>query len=121
MSLQEVGVNVLSEMIGKTFASVNTAHDTIIFAFDDKCFILGHEQDCCETVEITDICGDLRDLAGSPMLIAEETGGIIEQKDDAPIDWTFYRFATARGTVTVRFEGASEFYSTYVSLRLVNL
>lgn len=34
-----------------------------------------HDQDCCESVEIEDVCGDLRDLVGEPLTEAEEVQG----------------------------------------------
>lgn len=77
-----------------------------------------HEQDCCEHVAIDQIDGDIYDLVGSPILMAEEV------TQEAPSDndygdtgtWTFYKFATAKGYVTVRWLGSSNgYYSESVS------
>jgi len=56
---------------------------------------------------IEDICGDLEDLVGSPILMAEE---ITEEKFDDEYGytkWTFYKFATRKGYVTLRWRGGS--------------
>lgn len=85
--------------------------------FKSECgtaFLFYHCQDCCETVSIEDICGDVDDLVGSPLLTAEEVSSD-EFAADAPehyesYTWTFYRFATAKGSVTVRWLGESNGY-----------
>lgn len=81
-----------------------------------------HFQDCCEGVYIDDICGDLEDLVDTPILLAEEaysdeTVNLNEPKsewDDA-FTWTFYKFSTIKGSVTIRWYGSSNgYYSTSV-------
>jgi hypothetical protein len=96
----------------------------LLFSCDDGTeYVLYHEQDCCEFVEIESIDGDLSDLIGEPLLMAEvstsdddpEPGEKREQYDDCR-KWTFYRLATVRGYVTVRWFGASNgYYSVDVS------
>lgn len=81
-------------------------------------FLLYHEQDCCESVEIEDICGDLRDLIGEPLLLVEEVTYEPEEsprgcsiiEDDHSFSWTFYKLATQKGTVTIRWYGTSNGY-----------
>lgn len=71
---------------------------------------LYHDQDCCESVYIADIEGDLRDLIGVPLLVSEEVsseGVNCENCYEESYTWTFYRFATIKGYVTVRWLGQS--------------
>ena len=79
---------------------------------DGRKFHLYHEQSCCESVYIEDINGDLEDLVGEPLRIAEEVsnydGGVPE--DSESYTWTFYRLATIKGYVTIRFLGTSNGY-----------
>lgn len=71
----------VSELVGKTLVSVERiigtdgySGDEIIFVTDNgEKYRLYHSQDCCETVEIEDICGELSDLVGSPICQAEES------------------------------------------------
>ena len=83
-----------------------------------------HDQDCCESVYIEDICGDLNDLVGSPLLEAEEvTSYEAEPKyeGEESYTWTFYRFRTRKGSVTVRWYGSSNgYYSESVSVSVVD-
>ena len=112
-------VNTIDDLIGKTFAEVATAKDNeelhFILANGDK-YIFYHGQDCCECVLIEDVCGELSDLVGSPITMAEETiHENICNKDYESATYTFYKFATAKGYVTVRWCGTSNgFYSERV-------
>ena len=81
-----------------------------------------HEQDCCESVSIDDICGSLEDLVGEPLTEAEEVSGYNgPETGDESYTWTFYRFATRLGAVTVRWYGSSNgYYSEGVSVAIVD-
>lgn len=78
-----------------------------------------HKQDCCETVDIEDITGDPNDLVDSPLIMAEV---VSNKTDDGLSDsrtWTFYKFATVRGYVIVRWLGRSnDYYSERVDFEL---
>jgi hypothetical protein len=89
-------------------------------------YALKHFQECCEQVDIESIVGDLEDLVGSPVLVAEER----TSKDEPVVDvrgdgawgghwsntWTFYELATIKGSVTIRWHGSSNgYYSEAVS------
>lgn len=89
-------------------------------------YLMHHSQYCCESVSIEDVTGDLKDLIGHPLLTAE-----MRTSDERPDDikderykdsetWTFYEFATIRGSVTIRWYGASNgYYSEEVSFERV--
>jgi hypothetical protein len=114
-------------MIGRVMVSVkNLSDDRLVFVSDGGInFTFYHQGDCCESVYIEDVCGDLNDLVGSPILVAEEVSssdiGFDESKTpcggtEASFTWTFYRFATIKGSVTVRWFGTSNgYYSEGVS------
>lgn len=72
-------------------------------------YCLYHFQDCCESVYISDICGDLSDLTGQTVR-AEVTTGELDEYGM----WTFYKIDTAKGGVTIRWNGESEYYSVEV-------
>jgi len=88
---------------------------------DGQRFVFAHMQDCCESVDINDITGDLQDLVGSPMLQAEEVSGVtpvdFDEGDHESVTWTFYKFGTRKGWVDVRWLGESNgYYSESVEL-----
>ena len=86
--------------------------DGLMFELNNGSLVIFHtpDGDMCNdvSVRIEDICGDLNDLVGSPFLMAEAV------TNEAPLDdestWTFYKFATIKGSVTVRFRGDSNGY-----------
>jgi hypothetical protein len=113
---QYCNVDVLK---GKTLSSVEGDNYELVFkTTDGETYRMYHEQDCCESVVLEDVAGDLQDLVGSEILIAEEVEG------ESPADfeayesytWTFYKFATRKGYVDLRWLGQSNgYYSEGVS------
>ena len=103
------------EMVGKTFTRVEqTDSDRILFVVsDDEQYEMIYNPDCCASCSVEDICGDLQDLVGSPIVRAEENSN-----DDLPplpeseysYTWTFYRIGTMKGTVVIRWYGSSNGY-----------
>ena len=113
----------IEDMRGKVFTRVtgSVGGDTLVFETATERFVFFHSQDCCECVDINDITGDLQDLVGEPLLIAEEVSGEtpvdFEEEDHESVTWTFYKFATRKGYVDVRWLGESNgYYSESVSL-----
>jgi len=107
---------------GQTIANIDTdpqnaAIERIKLTMSDgRVYELFHDQDCCEYVRVNDISGDLDDLIGSPILIADEASGSQEAPASGPecnddsCTWTFYRLATIKGYVTIRWLGESNGY-----------
>lgn len=123
------------DLLGKTLTRVENRRDEeLIFEVNDgSIYMLHHEPDCCESVVIEDICGNLDDLVGSEILLAEEATSdkrLDEQeytelekiqqvqdkldgqqpRDDESFTWTFYRMRTVKGSVTIRWYGSSNGY-----------
>lgn len=106
-----------ADLIGRTIAYIDgltEGSDRIEFVCQDGSrFAMYHSQDCCESVYVNDITGDTSDLIGSPILHAEEASS-----DKTPADfkheyepesqtWTFYKLATLKGYVDIRWFGSS--------------
>lgn len=107
----------IQDMVGKTMVSVEQQkndNDELRFTCDDgTVYVFTHMQDCCESVRIEDITGDLSDLVGNQLVQAdEETNSDIDKPDEWSDSWTwtFYKFATTKGYVTVRWLGESNGY-----------
>lgn len=107
------------DLVGKVLVSVeNRNSEELIFTLDNgEAYKLYHSQDCCECVSIEDIIGDLNDLVGSPILMAEEVTHENENPEGVPskdyqdsYTWTFYKLATIKGYVTIRWYGESNGY-----------
>lgn len=106
---------VLQVASGHAIPSNNTAIEEIRFyATSGDKFAFYHSQDCCEYVRVEEIVGDVNDLIGHPILVAEqvssEGAAAPEDKRDECHTWTFYRFATVKGTVVIRWLGESNGY-----------
>lgn len=110
-----MGIEIL---LGKTITEIIGAEEggeQIIFSCSDGTqYRMLHYQDCCESVYIEDICGDISNLIGTPVLMAEE---ISNDCDREALDeytesytWTWYKLATIKGYVTIRWYGESNGY-----------
>jgi len=105
----------VSGLIGKVFVSAKELGDCIEFEDVDGIeYSLCHDQDCCESVYVEDVVGNMQDLVGAPLSMAEEVYSTDDPKDkeypDESFTWTFYKFATIKGYVTIRFYGSSNGY-----------
>lgn len=117
-------LKTFEELLGKRLERVELLGDkeAIIFELKDGygSYKLYHSQDCCESVWIEDIDGDLNDLLHEPLLMAEEisggsgtepiTGFEALNEHEESWTWTFYKLATIKGGVTIRFYGCSNGY-----------
>ena len=107
----------LKDLLGQTMTSVENVNDEelVFTTTEGKRYKLHHDQDCCESVTIESIVGDLTDLVGEPLLVAEEStsdknpDGVTKEYQDS-FTWTFYKFATRKGYVDVRWYGESNGY-----------
>jgi hypothetical protein len=113
-----------SHLKGLTLERVVQVGDYLVLMKDvgGRSYALFHEQDCCESVYIESIAGDLQDLVGSPILMADEVVNPDgpEEGDAGTSTWTFYKLATIVGYVDMRWCGTSNgYYSEYTTLALV--
>jgi len=119
-----------SELKGKTLKEISgeVGDEKMIFKVtDEEIYKLFHEQDWCESVSIEDICGDISDLVGYPILLAEEVINDNETPEGVELPeyydsytWTFYKLATIKGSVTIRWYGESNgYYSEGVDFKKV--
>jgi len=113
-----------STLFGFFIKSVTNQHgrtpvkgdDEIIFEGDcGRKWKLHHEYDCCESVSIEDIVGEISDLVGAMIFHAEEVSNDMICKP-APSEfpesetWTYYKLRTNKGWVEFRWYGSSNGY-----------
>ena len=107
-----VDVSILK---GKILKDIKIEGNENIFFIDEDGieYKMFHDYDCCENVYIEDICGNINNLIGSEIIMAEE----VINRDLSPLNefdesytWTFYKFATVKGYVTIRWYGESNGY-----------
>lgn len=102
------------ELVGSTLTAVDNSGDEIVFTLDNgDRYKLYHDQDCCESVRVEDVIGEWDDLIGSPLTMAEEISSLDEPPPQEYVEsytWTFYKLATVKGYVTIRWLGESNGY-----------
>lgn len=92
-----------------------TATDTALtlVTYEGECYDLYPEDGPPNDVEvwIESIVGDLNDLLFEPILMAEEVTNSEDSDNLNPeYTWTFYKLATRKGYVDIRFAGRSNGY-----------
>lgn len=110
-------------LIGKTISRIVVCKDPafVYFYTNDGNYILHYKFVCsCTVGYVEDICGDLGDLIGVPVLSASFESNVNEFKPDDEHDhgtyWNFYKISTVKGYVTIRYDVSSnEFYGFEVS------
>lgn len=122
----------ISALLGKTltqcYKSFHSDGETIEFETSDgKRYAMYHIQDCCENVYIEDIDAPLDTLVGSPIVQAEEVvsesppDGFKHEYQPESETWTFYKLASQKGHVTIRWCGTSNgYYSERITFAEAN-
>jgi len=104
---------MIEEFVGQTIVDIkmNETETELTFTMSSGVtYVQYHQQDCCENVWVEDIAGDLNDLKYSTILDArEEINNETSEYDDSTT-WTFYILRTMKGSVTIRWCGASNGY-----------
>lgn len=127
--IEEIGVESL---IGKTLVKFQIPSDKRFIALEDidgNKYVFFHSQECCEDVYVEDIVGDFeKDLMNSPILKAEEIKsnnhdkGAKYNESLTSATWTYYKLATIKGYVDIRWYGSSNgYYSegvTFASIKI---
>lgn len=110
------------DLKGKVLKEVTVENSEIRFVtVGGDIYRMFHYQDCCESVYVESVVGDVQDLVGEPILVAEEvTSGDnpegFEAEYQESFTWTFYKLATRKGYVDIRWYGESNgYYSESVS------
>lgn len=120
-----------SELVGKTIIEVKgleKGSEKITFitrgrpgVFEVYHYEMYHRLDCCEVVYVEDVTGDIKDIIGSEVIQAEVIqadesesnempGDMLDKGDESSFTWTFYKLATAKGYLTIRWYGTSNGY-----------
>lgn len=112
-------------LIGKTIKEIRGAEkyseEITIITECGEVWGMYHNQSCCEQVSVEDVIGDVNDLVGAPILVCEEsTNSTLPPLDerDGSYTWTFYKLATIKGWVDIRWYGESNgYYSEDVTFK----
>jgi hypothetical protein len=106
----------------------NTGSEVTFETETGESFKMYHDQDCCESVAVESIVGNLDALIGSPILAVEEVISTErpadvpkpESSDDSET-WTTFKITNTKGTVTIHWLGSSNgYYSESVSFTKVS-
>ena len=122
----------ISEFVGGhivTVEGLEPLSDRVEFVFaDGRRFTMVHVSDCCESVAVEDVIGDVADLRDATVIDAREETSDTDPEDRTPdkgdryresFTWSFYIIQTNKGAVTIRWLGTSNgYYSESVDLEL---
>lgn len=113
-------VTVYKQLIGREILKIAVSEDVLYFVFDEIIAIWNHEQDCFDSVYIEDIEGDLKNLIGAPLVMAETYYHEADTYDGSET-YTYYTFATVKGRVVIRWYVESNgYYSESVDMTTIN-
>lgn len=123
--------DTIDDLLGETLTKIEQfegcsehVEEILFYCERGDVYKMYHVQDCCEEVHLNDLCGDLDDLIGSPIIQATCVSNAPTPNSNSMEDgynsetWTFYIISTVKGTATLRWIGTSNgYYSEEVAFR----
>ena len=106
----------IKDMVGKKVIGIYYDEENFQILTDDGVYAFYHEQDCCESVWLTQVDGISDKIIGSRIVIAEV---VTDEKSVAggSVTWSFYKIGTNKGMIDFRWQGESNgYYSETVDL-----
>ena len=125
----------IKELIGQTIIEfiISLDETEIYITTQANEYKMHHIRDCCESVYVEDIVGDVNDILNTPILNAEEISyDNVEYDPETPEEiahqvkrkllgqdnlsiedsftWTFYKIDSNKGGITIRWYGSSNGY-----------
>lgn len=105
----------LKDLEGKTIKNITglqkDSEEVHIYTECGAQYKFWHCQDCCESVSLNDFEGNSDSLVGGFISLAEEVNGIAPDGwHGESVTWTFYKIDTTKGSLWLRWLGASNGY-----------
>jgi hypothetical protein len=119
----------INDLVGQTIVSIDNLEynsSCVYFNTEKYIFTMFHEPQCCESIYIDDICGDISDILNTPIIAAYESfkeKNFFSSKigELSPHDnWTFYNIATVKGDLSIIWRGEQSNYSSFVEITKQN-
>lgn len=111
---------MMKEFMGRVITNIegDVGAEEVVFGFlQGRSLKMVHDRECCESVYLAEVIGDLDDLINTPIFLAEMRVEEGVPEHDAESLWTFYAFRTHKGDVTLRWNGESNgYYSMSVDI-----
>ena len=97
----------IDDLVGKVIKGLAYSDEYFQILTDDCVYAFYHQQDCCESVLLTQVDGISDKIIGSRIVIAEV---VTDEKDTeyGHITWSFYKIGTNKGMIDFRFQGESD-------------
>lgn len=113
----------IADLIGKVLIGVDVVRpdddikELVFHCMTTERYRMWHDQDCCESVFLHEVIGDMADLHGLVIDAREESRSADGDPNISESGtWTFYIIQTQKGAVTLRWLGESNgYYSEDVS------
>lgn len=103
----------LERIIGATIQEVTGCEhesECVTFVTDRGTLRLLHRQNCCENVRLEDANGDIADLIGGVVSVAEERSNQEGERGEYRTKYTFYTIRTTKGDLDLRWIGRDNGY-----------
>lgn len=109
----------LKPLLGKTLATCKVGNNSVLFTTEcGRQFEMTHIQDCCESVTVDGVIGDIDNIIGSPIISALEEISNNKPEDyeageyssEGSETWTKFTIKTEKGSAQIMWFGTSNGY-----------